>query len=125
MIRAGVRASYAKRIAADLRLDQRVVFNALNLKTATVNRKASARAALAPDEGERVLGMAKLLGQVEAMLQGADLPPGFKAVEWLARWLSEPLPAFGGIKPLDMLDTLEGQSLVAQALAQIEAGAYA
>lgn len=41
LIRAGVPARQAKRLTVDLRLDQNILFEALNLKTATVNRKAA------------------------------------------------------------------------------------
>ena len=47
------------------------------------------------------------------------LPAGFP------RWLTEPLPALGGSRPADLMDTMEGQSLVAAALAKIQSGAYA
>jgi uncharacterized protein (DUF2384 family) len=35
------------------------------------------------------------------------------------------LPALGGVRPLDLMDTMEGQSLVAETLARIQSGAYA
>ncbi len=33
----------------------------------------------------------------------------FDAGAWLARWLTESLPAFGGAPPGDLMDTMEGQ----------------
>lgn len=125
IIKAGVPAAKAKRMITDLHFDQRVLLGALNLKTATVNRKAARDEALSPEDSERVIGIAKLVGQLEAMLEESGDPDGFDATEWLSRWLREPVPAFGGVKPIDLLDTMEGQSLVAQALAQIQSGAYA
>jgi uncharacterized protein (DUF2384 family) len=35
------------------------------------------------------------------------------------------LPAFGGARPADLIDTMEGQSLVSAALGRIQSGAYA
>ena len=58
-------------------------------------------------------------------MEGAGNPDGFDAPAWLSRWLTEPLPALGGLRPLDMLDTIEGQGLVSASLARIQAGAYA
>lgn len=125
VIKAGIPADRVKRLSSELRLDQQVLFQALNFKTATVNRKAARGGALSVEESERVVGLAKLIGQVEAMVDEAGEPEGFDAPVWLADWLREPLPALGGDKPIDLLDTMEGQALVAQALSQIQSGAYA
>ena len=125
IIKEGVSARKAKRLIADLHFDQGVLLGALNLKTATVNRKAARDETLSPDESERVIGIARLVGQVEAMLKESGEPDHFDARKWLSHWLKEPLPSLGGQRPVDLIDTMEGQSLVAQALGQMQSGAYA
>jgi hypothetical protein len=70
-------------------------FEILKLSQATVNRKAARDEMLSLDEGERVIGMVKLIGQVEAMVQESGDPEGFDAAAWVARWLREPLPNTG------------------------------
>jgi putative toxin-antitoxin system antitoxin component (TIGR02293 family) len=125
MIRRGVPASEAKRIFAELAIGQGVGFKALNLSTATVNKKAKQGDTLSPEESERIVGFAKLVGQLEAMIQDSGEPSNFDARAWMARWLTEPLPAFGGARPADLVDTMEGQGLVSAALAKMQSGAYA
>jgi putative toxin-antitoxin system antitoxin component (TIGR02293 family) len=125
MIKGGVRAIEAKRIIADLAIAQGEGFGALKLSQATVNRKAAQDKTLSPDESERVIGMAKLIGQLQAMIEESGNPEGFDAPAWISRWLREPLPAFGGVRPVDLMDTMEGQAMVATALAQSQSGAYA
>lgn len=125
MIKGGLRATEAKRIIADLDIAQALAFGALNLSAATVNRKAAQDKTLSPDESERVIGMAKLIGQLEAMIQESGDPAGFDSRVWISRWLREPLPAFGGARPVDLMDTMEGQAMVSNALAQSQSGAYA
>jgi len=125
LIKGGVPATKAKRMISDLHLDQRVMLTALNLSTATINRKASRDEALSLDEGERVIGVARLIGQLQDMIEESGDPGGFDAPEWLATWLREPLPALGQARPIDLLDTMEGQRMVSTALAQIQSGAYA
>ena len=125
MIRRGIPASEAKRIFAELSIGQAEGFKALNLSPATVNKKAKQGGTLSREESERVVGLAKLVGQVEAMVQESGDPTNFDARAWLARWLTEPLPAFGGVRPADLVDTMEGQALVSAALARIQSGAYA
>jgi putative toxin-antitoxin system antitoxin component (TIGR02293 family) len=125
IIKAGVPAAKAKRMIADLHFDQSFLLGALNLKTATVNRKAARDQSLSPEESERVIGVAKLVGQVQAMVEQSGDPAGFNAPKWLSQWLREPVPALGGQRPVDLLDTIEGQALVAQTLGQMQSGAYA
>jgi len=126
IIKNGVPAREAKQIIAELSGDnQRGLIEALHLSTATINRKTAKNEPLSTDEGERVVGLAKLVGQVQAMVEESGDPTDFDAMAWLSRWLREPLPAFGGQKPISLLDTMEGQALVSTALAQIHSGAYA
>ncbi|MCW8085050.1 type II RES/Xre toxin-antitoxin system antitoxin [Sabulicella glaciei] len=125
MIKHGLRASDAKRILSDLAVTQAVAMRALNISAATMNRKAKGEDRLPPAESERVLGVARLVGQVQAIVEESGSPKGFDAAAWMSRWLGEPLPALGGARPLDLLDTMEGQALVSGALARIQSGAYA
>lgn len=125
LIRRGIRASEAKRLFAELPIGQGAGFKALNLSTATVNKKARQGDTLSPEESERIVGFAKLVGQLEAMIQDSGDPANFDARAWMARWLTEPLPAFGGARPADLMDTMEGQGLVSAALEKIQSGAYA
>lgn len=124
LVKHGIPASWAKRIVSDLALPEALTLDALDVPKSTINRKAKTDQVLRSDEAERVLGLAKLVGQVEAMVQGVEDAEDFDAMAWTARWLSEPLPALGGAAPLDYLDTMEGQALVSSALARIQSGAY-
>lgn len=125
LIKAGYPARDAKRLFQGLQINQADVLKALNLSVATVNKKAKADQTLTVDESERVIGVAKLVGQLEAMVEESGDPEGFDALAWLSRWLSEPSPALGHLKPIDLLDTMEGQALVSRTLAQAQSGAYA
>ncbi len=125
MIKAGVRARMVKRLLADLDVPQAAGLAALNLPAATVNRKVASDQTLSPAESERVIGLASLIGQLQAMIQDSGDPEGFDASAWLSRWLREPVPALGGAAPLSLLDTMQGQALVSNLLAQMQSGAYA
>ena len=125
MIKKGVQAKMAKRLFADLSLSQAAAHHALKISTATVNRKAAENKTLSPDESERVLGVAKLIGQVEAMVQESGEAEDFDATAWLSRWLQEPVAALDGLRPVELMDTMEGQALVASTLEKMQTGAYA
>jgi len=125
MIKRGILAADAKRIFAELAIGQGTALKALNLSPATVNKKAKQHQTLSPEESERVIGVAKLVGQLLAQIQDSGDAEGFDAVAWMSRWLSDPLPALGGTRPIDLMDTMEGQALVSTTLAQLQSGAYA
>ena len=125
MIKRGVRAKMVKQLLADLDIPQSTGLAALNLPAATVNRKVASDQNLAPGESERVIGMASLIGQLQAMVQHSGDPEGFDAAGWMSRWLRDPIPALGGAAPVAFMDTMEGQALVSQLLAQMQSGAYA
>ena len=92
---------------------------------ATINRRVKRKEQLQPAEGERVLCVARLVAQVQNIVDVSGDPEGFDATGWMSRWLNEPLPALGGVCPVDLLDTMEGQALVSNTLNQMQSGAYA
>jgi putative toxin-antitoxin system antitoxin component (TIGR02293 family) len=124
-VKSGVGACDAKIILGQLRVPQGEALTALHIPVATMNRKAKTNAALSRAEGERVLGVGRLLGQLQTMVRESGNPEGFDAAAWLSTWMSAPVPALGGARPLDLMDTMTGQGLVAQALSQMQSGAYA
>src|SRR5207253_9865541 len=103
IIKGGVSAQYVERIAREMRMPKERLLPALGLSAATVNRRARESKNLSPEDSERVLGMARLVGQVQSMVNESGDPRGFNAAEWVARWLEEPLAALGGQKPVELM----------------------
>jgi putative toxin-antitoxin system antitoxin component (TIGR02293 family) len=124
VIKAGVKAQEAKRIVADLRIQPSLVFKALGLSPSAVGRAARRDGVLGTAHSERLLGLAKLIGQIHLMVEEAGMLNDFSAPAWLSRWLQEPVPALGGCRPLDLMDTMEGQAQVADLIARMRSGAY-
>ncbi|MCB8879696.1 DUF2384 domain-containing protein [Acidisoma cellulosilytica] len=125
MIKQGLPATDAKLILDELGIEQGFGLKALNLSVATVNKKAKQGERLAPDESERVIGLGKLIGQLEVIITESGDGSDFDALGWMGRWLTSPVPALGHICPADLIGTMEGQAMVATLLAQIQSGAYA
>ncbi len=125
IIRHGVPAVNVEALGATLHLDKGIVTELLGLPKSTVDKKIKDDKDLTPEQSERVLGLQRLIGQVEVIVAESGDPTGFDAGEWLARWIQKPLPALGGRKPDEFLDTVIGQQLVSKLLAQIQSGAYA
>lgn len=128
LIRSGVPAADFKRFVTGLGVPQERVYRMLDIATATVNRKASREEPLTREESAKVVGMAKLIGQVETMLAESGDPEataGFNAGKWLTTWMEQPVPALDGRRPAEYMDTIEGQEMIARILAMMQSGAYA
>jgi putative toxin-antitoxin system antitoxin component (TIGR02293 family) len=125
IIKGGVSTSYVDRMAREMGMPKERLLPALGLSPATVNRRARESKKLSTEDSERVVGMARLVGQVQAMVNESGNPKSFNAAEWVARWLEEPLAARGGRRPVELMDTTEGQAIVSNLIARVQSGAYA
>lgn len=125
IIRQGVPANILMQIGRAMDMSNDLLFATLALPRSTVVRKIQKNEALSAEQSERVVGLERLVGQVEAMVKQSGNPEGFDAGRWVGDWLQRPLPALGGKKPAEFMDTMEGQNLVARFLAQSQSGAYA
>lgn len=52
-------------------------------------------------------------------------PDGFNASDWFAGWVTSPLPALGGERPIEYLDTCDGRAMISHLLDQMQSCAYA
>jgi len=125
VVKGGIAASEVARLADALKTPRESLYRWLGLPRQTVARKAKEAKDLSPQEGERLLGVAKLVGQVQTMVRESGDPTGFDAAAWMASWLEQPLTALGGRKPAELMDTSAGQGIVSQLLARSQSGAYA
>ena len=124
-IKHGVAAGDVLKMAARLDTSQEQLMQRLGLPRATIIRKSKAKQHLSTEQAERVVGLAKLIGQVQTMVEQSGEPEGFDAAHWIAQWIERPIPALGGRRPAELMDTVAGQELVASALAKMQSGAYA
>jgi putative toxin-antitoxin system antitoxin component (TIGR02293 family) len=125
LIRQGVPASRLEKIVRRMHIPKERLYATLRLPRSTVDRKIRNNETLSAEHSERVIGLERLIGQVEAMVAQSGDPRGFDPSRWIGEWLERPLPALGGAKPADFMDTMQGQELVARLLAQAQSGAYA
>lgn len=124
IVKHGVPASSVAAMAMRMSIPKDWLMTTLGLTRATVDRKARTNLRLSKDESERVLGMARLVGQVQEMVAESGDPDGFAAASWVARWLQCSLPALDGRCPAEFMDTADGQSLVSTLMARMQSGTY-
>jgi putative toxin-antitoxin system antitoxin component (TIGR02293 family) len=128
VIKYGVPAVKVYDLASTLNVSQDEMVKRLGLSKSTIGRKVQAGDTLSAEQSERVVGMAKLIGLVQSIVDesgDADSTAGFDEVAWLEKWLSEPNPALGGALPSSYLDTREGQEILSTLIRQMQSGAYA
>lgn len=125
MVKEGVPASFVPTLVRDLDMPKERFYGIIGVARATVDRKIKERKALDRSESESVLAMARLIGQVEEMVRTSGDPTGFSPAGWVSEWIQEPLPALGGHRPSEYMDTQEGRALIAGLVAQMQSGAYA
>lgn len=125
LIRNGVPAAALVRTSQEMGIPKEKVMALLHFTRATVNRRLKAQDVLPADYSERVIGLQKLIGQVEIMVGQSGDAAGFDAAQWVAGWLEQPVPALGNARPAEFMDTVEGQELVSSLLAKMQSGAYA
>jgi len=124
LIKQGISARVLEQMAKEMSISKERLAGMLGLARVTVGRKVREDKPLSADEGSRVLGMASLIGQVQMIIEESGNPDGFNAAEWVARWIDRPLPALGGQKPAELMDTFDGQMLVSGIVSRMQSGAY-
>jgi len=125
IVKDGVPALYVNVLTACMGISKDKFYRTIGLMRPTVDRKVRASKLLNQDESERVMGIARLLGQAQSLVQESGGPEKFNAARWVAAWLDRPLPALRGKHPGEFMDTADGRTLVADLLAQQQSGAYA
>lgn len=123
--KAGVSPKMLSLLSSEMGMPKEGMADRLGLASSTVRNKTATSKLLSTDDSEKVIGMSRLIGQVQAMVNDAGNPEGFDAAAWLANWMEQGLPALGERKPSEYMDTAVGQALVSQLLDQIRSGAYA
>ena len=123
-VKRGLDTVVLRELADSMQMPKESLYVTLGLPRASMQRKFKQDLRLSPDESSRVLGMTRLIGQVQAMVEESGNPEGFDAASWVADWLDKELPALKGRKPAEFMDTAEGQTMVSQILARMQSGAY-
>lgn len=124
-IRKGVLAKKLLTVSRRMNLTKSQVIEALKFPASTIDRKISQNEKLTPEQTERFVGLESLIDQVQAIVDESGDPTGFDAAKWLGEWIEQPLPALGGRKPSEYLDTITGQQYISSLIARMQSGAYA
>ncbi len=124
-VKDGLPALALSTLADDLQVTRDQLYAWVGIPRATATRKLRLQSTLNQDESERVLGIARLIGQAQQIVAESGDDPAFDAAAWTAGWLSQPAAALGGRCPGEFVDTADGRELLSGLLARMQSGAYA
>lgn len=124
--RRGVAGVFVKDLSKRMGIPAHRMFAIVGVPKATAEKKAADGQRLAGNGGRAALGIARLLGMAEEIVDNSTAPEArdFDSARWLGKWLERPQPALGGHKPSELIDTPTGLDVVARLLGAIESGAY-
>jgi putative toxin-antitoxin system antitoxin component (TIGR02293 family) len=115
-LRRGLPSSAFGRVADLAGVSREEAIRVLRIGRASVFRKVASKRPLAPDESQKVARLARITLLAEYVLED---PQRGRA------WLTEPVPALGGQRPIELLDTDEGARTVEETLLRLEYGILA
>jgi putative toxin-antitoxin system antitoxin component (TIGR02293 family) len=124
MIRRGLPPTLVLDLACDLRLSEDNLMVYLGLVRAGVRQKLIDEERLTPQDSDRVMALAMLLGDMlRAHDAAADVSAdvALAAAVRLGKWLRSPLAGLEHRAPLQFMDTAYGRALVASLLARAQA----
>lgn len=124
--RTGVSSALLKDMARQINIPVLRLYDIVGVPKATAEKKASENEVIAGAVGQAALGLARLLGIAQSIVDNSTSAQArnFDAAQWLGRWIELPQPALGGRKPAELLDTPTGINVVARILGAIESGAF-
>jgi putative toxin-antitoxin system antitoxin component (TIGR02293 family) len=113
-IREGIAADVFDQLAVALGVGKEALARKLNINAQTLRKRKSR--VLSADEAEKSLRVARVFTMATEVLESE---------EDARQWLNEPVPALGGKRPIDLLDTDVGAQEVTNLLGAIKWGMYA
>jgi putative toxin-antitoxin system antitoxin component (TIGR02293 family) len=125
LVREGAPAELVNVLVGEMAITRDRLYRIAGVPRATIDRKLRARGRLNQDETERMIGIARLVGQAGQIVKESGNAKTFDAGVWVAEWLDTPVPALDGRHPATFMDTAEGRGLVSELLARMQTGAYA
>lgn len=111
--RKGIPGDWVKSLVEATGLRE-VFLGILNIDSGNLSR-VYRRKALSKETSEEVLDAARLIRHAAEVWESKDLA---------REWLNSPVPALGGERPINLIDTFEGRRWISQVLNKIEHGDF-
>lgn len=124
IVMEGIPSGALSDLAGAMGVTRNHLYQTLGVPRATMERKLRNKARLSQDESERLIGIARVIGQVELIVQESGDPEGFDAAKWVADWMERPVPALGGRRPSTFMGSADGRELIYGLVDAFQSGVY-
>jgi uncharacterized protein (DUF2384 family) len=124
--REGVDSAFIADLAPRIGMTASAIYDLIKIPRSTARRKLNQGKPVDGCPGYAALGLIKLLALAQDICEDSTHAEAqnFDTAKWLGTWIRCPLPALGGQKPADLLDTPSGTAIVTKLLGAIRSGAY-
>ena len=116
LVREGLPAAALQSAADFLGISQRDLLTGIRVPVSTITARIRDQKPLSPEESDKLVRLAEAVKASVAV---------FGDAEEGKTWLTDTVLSLGGKRPLDLLDTQDGYTLVMQTLGRIQFGAPA
>lgn len=124
-VEAGVPTTLVDVIAGATGESAASVMDMIGVSPTTFRRKEEANEPLPDVAGHRVMGFLRVVATLRRLLDesgDAEQLRDFDLVAWVARWMTQALPEFGGKTPAQMLRNPEGLRAIEQLVERMRGG---
>lgn len=120
--RHGVSITNAEALRRAMALSVDRYASLLGMKPAAYKRHRARRARIKGAPGYAIGDFENILCKIDGLVR-TDVD-NFDSARWFSRWIEQPQPALGGLRPATLLDTPAGRQLVGRLLGAMGSGAY-
>lgn len=124
LIRKGLAVNHIDKISKSMGASKEELYRIMGIAPSSISRWSKESKPLNKEASSRVLGIQRLIGQVQYMVNNYGDPKDFNAAQWFNDWANEPNPSLNGVAPMEYLDTDAGVEMIANLLNSMLYGNY-
>jgi hypothetical protein len=124
LVEGGLPLSVVTQLAEDTGVTQSQLTEWLRISAEFYGHQIRGERSLPSTPSERVLGLVRLVGQIETIARESGDPQGVDAPRWMAAWLAQRTPALGGRIPAEIVWLADGREMLSNILGTMASGAY-
>jgi uncharacterized protein (DUF2384 family) len=122
IVEEGLRLSVVTHLAERMAVTQLELTEWLGISAEFFGHLVRGERSLPPTPSERILGLLRLVGQIETAVQEeSGDQKSFNAPRWMAAWLVQPTSALGGRRPAEFVAMADGREMLSDLLCHVPA----
>lgn len=116
LVEGGLPLSVVTQLAKDTGVTEFRLTEWLRISAEFYGHQIRGERSLPSTPSERVLGLVRLVGQIETIARESGDRQGFNGPRWMAAWLAQRTPALGGRRPAEIIWLADGRDMLSDIL---------